>query len=65
MPGFALISDGLQNVGIRPTLDALLTGLQNIMSLTNVVFGQIYGSAYNSVWSTQLSNSLTVGTTLV
>ncbi|KAJ6597270.1 major facilitator superfamily domain-containing protein [Mycena vulgaris] len=47
--GFALISDGLQN---------------NIMSLTNVVFAQIYGSAYNSVWSTQLSNSLTVGTIL-
>ncbi|KAJ7096464.1 MFS Git1p-related glycerophosphoinositol permease [Mycena crocata] len=48
--GFALISDGLQN---------------NIMSLTNVVFGQIYGSAaYNSTWSTQLSNSLTVGTIL-
>ncbi|KAJ7510202.1 MFS Git1p-related glycerophosphoinositol permease [Mycena galericulata] len=48
--GFALISDGLQN---------------NIMSLTNVVFGQLYGSkAYNSVWSTQLSNSLTVGTIL-
>ncbi|KAJ7085741.1 major facilitator superfamily transporter [Mycena belliarum] len=47
--GFALISDGLQN---------------NIMSLTNVVFGQIYGSAYSSVWSTQLSNSLTVGTIL-
>ncbi|KAF7338018.1 MFS transporter [Mycena venus] len=46
--GFALISDGLQN---------------NIMSLTNVVFGQIFGSAaYNSFWSTQLSNSLTVGT---
>ncbi|KAJ7074137.1 MFS Git1p-like glycerophosphoinositol permease [Mycena amicta] len=35
------------------------------MSLTNVVFGQIYGpKAYNSVWSTQLSNSLTVGTIL-
>ncbi|KAJ7940286.1 MFS Git1p-related glycerophosphoinositol permease [Mycena leptocephala] len=48
--GFALISDGLQN---------------NIMSLTNVVFGQLFGSkAYNSVWSTQLSNSLTVGTIL-
>lgn len=45
--GFALISDGLQN---------------NIMSLTNVVFAQVYGSAYNSHWSTQLSNSLTVGT---
>ncbi|KAJ7709519.1 MFS Git1p-related glycerophosphoinositol permease [Mycena rosella] len=47
--GFALISDGLQN---------------NIMSVTNVVFGQLYGSAYSSVWSTQLSNSLTVGTIL-
>ncbi|CAK5277228.1 unnamed protein product [Mycena citricolor] len=48
--GFALISDGLQN---------------NIMSLTNVVFTQLYGSAaYNSFWSTQLSNSLTVGTIL-
>ncbi|KAJ7047159.1 MFS Git1p-related glycerophosphoinositol permease [Mycena alexandri] len=48
--GFALISDGLQN---------------NIMSLTNVVFGQLFGSvAYNSAWSTQLSNSLTVGTIL-
>ncbi|KAJ7343107.1 MFS general substrate transporter [Mycena albidolilacea] len=48
--GFALISDGLQN---------------NIMSLTNVVFGQIFGSAaYTSFWSTQLSNSLTVGTIL-
>ncbi|KAJ7172153.1 MFS Git1p-like glycerophosphoinositol permease [Mycena filopes] len=35
------------------------------MSLTNVVFGQLFGSAaYNSVWSTQLSNSLTVGTIL-
>ncbi|KAG7445067.1 MFS Git1p-like glycerophosphoinositol permease [Guyanagaster necrorhizus] len=45
--GFALISDGLQN---------------NIMSLTNVVFAQLYGSAYTSHWSTQLSNSLTVGT---
>ncbi|KAI5474287.1 MFS transporter [Pseudohyphozyma bogoriensis] len=47
--GFALISDGLQN---------------NIMSLTNVVFAQIYGKAYTSHWSTQLSNSLTVGTIL-
>ncbi|KAF8211836.1 MFS general substrate transporter [Mycena galopus ATCC 62051] len=48
--GFALISDGLQN---------------NIMSLTNVVFGQVFGSAaYDSAWSTQLSNALTVGTIL-
>ncbi|KAF7322437.1 MFS transporter [Mycena chlorophos] len=47
--GFALISDGLQN---------------NIMTLTNVVFGQIFGKAYSSFWSTQLSNSLTVGTIL-
>ncbi|KAJ7685498.1 major facilitator superfamily domain-containing protein [Mycena polygramma] len=48
--GFALISDGLQN---------------NIMSLTNVVFVQLFGSAaYNAMWSTQLSNSLTVGTIL-
>ncbi|KAJ7766893.1 MFS general substrate transporter [Mycena metata] len=48
--GFALISDGLQN---------------NIMSLTNVVFGQLFGSVvYNSARSTQLSNSLTVGTIL-
>ncbi|KIY43238.1 MFS general substrate transporter [Fistulina hepatica ATCC 64428] len=45
--GFALISDGLQN---------------NIMSLTNVVFKQVYGARYDTHWSTQLSNSLTVGT---
>ncbi|KAK4704660.1 hypothetical protein P7C70_g1551, partial [Phenoliferia sp. Uapishka_3] len=45
--GFALISDGLQN---------------NIMSLTNVVFSQLYGTKYTAHWSTQLSNSLTVGT---
>ncbi|KAJ6531331.1 hypothetical protein B0H19DRAFT_476220 [Mycena capillaripes] len=32
------------------------------MSLTNVVFGQLFGpAAYNSVWSTQLSISLNVG----
>ncbi|KAL8290051.1 hypothetical protein RQP46_002990 [Phenoliferia psychrophenolica] len=47
--GFALISDGLQN---------------NIMSLTNVVFAQLYGKAYTSHYSTQLSNALTVGTIL-
>ncbi|GAA5965874.1 hypothetical protein JCM21900_004934 [Sporobolomyces salmonicolor] len=46
--GFALISDGLQN---------------NIMTMTNVVFGQLYGSKlYTSTYSTQVSNSLTVGT---
>ncbi|SCV73595.1 BQ2448_7521 [Microbotryum intermedium] len=45
--GFALISDGLQN---------------NIMSLTNVVFGQIYGARYTATISTRLSNALTVGT---
>ncbi|GAA6002990.1 uncharacterized protein JCM10292_000284 [Rhodotorula paludigena] len=47
--GVALISDGLQN---------------NIMTLTNVIFGQLYGKAYTSAYSTQLSNSLTVGTIL-
>lgn len=46
--GFALISDGLQN---------------NIMTLTNVVFGQLYGpKLYTSSYSTQVSNALTVGT---
>ncbi|GAA5824335.1 hypothetical protein JCM3770_001811 [Rhodotorula araucariae] len=47
--GAGLLSDGLQN---------------NIMTLTNVIFAQLYGKAYNSAWSTQLSNSLTVGTIL-
>ncbi|ORY77581.1 major facilitator superfamily domain-containing protein [Leucosporidium creatinivorum] len=47
--GFALISDGLQN---------------NIMSLTNVVFGILYKKEYNSQVSTRVSNSLTVGTIL-
>ncbi|GAA6059719.1 hypothetical protein JCM10212_000247 [Sporobolomyces blumeae] len=48
--GFALISDGLQN---------------NIMTMTNVVFGQLYGSKlYTPARSTQVSNSLTVGTIL-
>ncbi|GAA5844145.1 hypothetical protein JCM5353_005567 [Sporobolomyces roseus] len=48
--GFALISDGLQN---------------NIMTLTNVVFGQLYGKElYTAAYSTQVSNALTVGTIL-
>ncbi|GAA6005207.1 hypothetical protein JCM11491_002619 [Sporobolomyces phaffii] len=48
--GFALISDGLQN---------------NILTLTNVVFGQLYGpKLYTAAYSTQVSNSLTVGTIL-
>ncbi|GAA5841554.1 hypothetical protein JCM3766R1_003985 [Sporobolomyces carnicolor] len=48
--GFALISDGLQN---------------NIMTMTNVVFGQLYGAKlYTPAYSTQVSNSLTVGTIL-
>ncbi|BGP42721.1 Plasma membrane permease, mediates uptake of glycerophosphoinositol and glycerophosphocholine [Rhodotorula kratochvilovae] len=47
--GAGLLSDGLQN---------------NIMTLTNVIFAQLYGKAYTSAWSTQLSNSLTVGTIL-
>ncbi|KAG0657369.1 Plasma membrane permease, mediates uptake of glycerophosphoinositol and glycerophosphocholine [Rhodotorula mucilaginosa] len=47
--GVALISDGLQN---------------NIMTLTNVVLGQIYGKQYTGAISTRLSNSLTVGTIL-
>lgn len=34
------------------------------MSLTNVVFGLLYGSAYTGAVSTRLSNSLTVGTIL-
>ncbi|GAA5934027.1 uncharacterized protein JCM15063_000535 [Sporobolomyces koalae] len=46
--GFALISDGLQN---------------NIMTLTNVLFAQLYGpKLYTPDRSTQVSNSLTVGT---
>ncbi|GAA5868941.1 hypothetical protein JCM16303_000312 [Sporobolomyces ruberrimus] len=46
--GFALISDGLQN---------------NIMTLTNVLFAQLYGpKLYTAAYSTQVSNSLTVGT---
>lgn len=32
------------------------------MSLTNVVFGQLYGAGFTSMYSTQISNSLTVGT---
>ncbi|GAA5928326.1 hypothetical protein JCM3775_000576 [Rhodotorula graminis] len=47
--GAGLISDGLQN---------------NIMTLTNVIFGQLYGKAYTSAYSTQVSNALTVGTIL-
>jgi len=47
--GAGLISDGLQN---------------NIMTLTNVLFGQLYGKAYTSAYSTQVSNALTVGTIL-
>ncbi|GAA5909631.1 uncharacterized protein JCM6883_004579 [Sporobolomyces salmoneus] len=48
--GFALISDGLQN---------------NIMTLTNVVFAQLYGAKlYTPAYSTQVSNALTVGTIL-
>ncbi|GAA5895808.1 hypothetical protein JCM6882_001386 [Rhodosporidiobolus microsporus] len=47
--GFALISDGLQN---------------NVFTLANVIFGQMYGKAYTSAMSTRLSNSLTVGTIL-
>ncbi|GAA6010919.1 hypothetical protein JCM10207_003990 [Rhodosporidiobolus poonsookiae] len=45
--GFALISDGLQN---------------NAMTMTNVIWAQLYGSAYTSEISTRVSNSLTVGT---
>lgn len=32
------------------------------MSLTNVIFGQLYGANYTAAFSTQISNSLTVGT---
>jgi hypothetical protein len=44
--GFALISDGYQN---------------SLMTMTNVVFGSLYGKAYTSALSTQVSNALLVG----
>jgi len=44
--GFALISDGYQN---------------SLMTMTNVVFASLYGSAYTSALSTQVSNALLVG----
>ncbi|TNY18211.1 major facilitator superfamily domain-containing protein [Rhodotorula diobovata] len=47
--GAGLISDGIQN---------------NLLTMTNVVFAQLYGKAYTSAYSTQVSNALTVGTIL-
>jgi hypothetical protein len=44
--GFALISDGYQN---------------SLMTMTNVLFGQLYGKKYTSALSTQVSNALLVG----
>jgi len=43
---FGLISDGYQN---------------NLMTMTNVAFKQIYPKEYTSAWSTRVSNALLVG----